>query len=102
MRAMDSAASSRRIVTESSSPAATGRLCAQAPASFVALRRYIGANGREAEFKSALRARARLCADDDRAWHRGCGYRESHCGIPTGLKPVGRETWIDELEVVCE
>jgi len=44
----------------------------------------------------------RRCTDNDRAWHRGHGYRESHCGIPKGLKLVGRETCIREFEVVCE
>jgi heme-degrading monooxygenase HmoA len=42
------------------------------------------------------------CADDYRAWHRGHGYRESHRGIPKGLKLVARETCIREFEVVCE
>jgi heme-degrading monooxygenase HmoA len=41
-------------------------------------------------------------ADDYRTWHRGHGYRESHGGIPKGLKLVGRETCIREFEVVCE
>jgi heme-degrading monooxygenase HmoA len=41
-------------------------------------------------------------ANDYRAWHRGQAYRDSHCGIPKGLKLVGRETSIREFDVVCE
>jgi hypothetical protein len=78
------------------------RLRARALASFVALSRYIDANGSAAEFKSALCARMRRCADDGRAWHRGRGFRESHGGIPIGRKLVDRETWIGIFEAVCE
>ena len=42
------------------------------------------------------------CADDYRAWHRGHAYRDSHRGIPKGLKLVGSETSIREFDVVCE
>jgi heme-degrading monooxygenase HmoA len=98
---------------------------------FVALSRFVVANGMEAEVKAAFRERPHLVertagfvrmevlcpldrpqeiwlvthwrhADDYRTWHRGHGYRESHRGIPKGLKLVGRETRIREFEVVCE
>jgi heme oxygenase (mycobilin-producing) len=104
---------------------------APTPAGFVALSRFVVANGMEAEVKAAFRARPHRvdraagfvrmevlcpldrpqeiwlvthwrCADDYRAWHRGHGYRESHRGIPKGLKLVGRETCIREFEVVCD
>ena len=106
--------------------------CAGADAGgFVALSRFVVANGMEAEVKAAFRDRPHhvertagfvrmevlcpldrpqeiwlvthwRCGDDYRAWHRGHGYRESHRGIPKGLKLVGRETCIREFEVVCE
>ena len=101
------------------------------PACFVSLSRFVVANGMEAEVKAAFRERPHLvdrmagfvrmevlcpldrpqeiwlvthwrCADDYRAWHHGHDYRESHRGIPKGLKLVGRETSIREFEVVCE
>jgi heme-degrading monooxygenase HmoA len=104
---------------------------ASTPACFVALSRFVVANGMEAEVKAAFRERPHLVertagfvrmevlcpldrpqeiwlvthwrhADDYRTWHRGHGYRESHRGIPKGLKLVGRETRIREFEVVCE
>lgn len=104
---------------------------ASATAGFVALSRFVVANGMEAEVKAAFRERPHLvdrtagfirmevlcpldrpqeiwlvthwrCADDYRAWHRGHDHRESHRGIPKGLKLVGRETCIREFEVVCE
>ena len=104
---------------------------ASVSAGFVALSLFVVANGMEDEVKAAFRARPHRvdraagfvrmevlcpldrpaevwlvthwrCADDYRAWHRGHGYRESHCGIPKGLKLIGRETWIREFHVVCE
>ena len=100
-------------------------------AGFVALSRFVVANGLEAEVKAAFRERPHLVdraagfvrmevlcplerpqeiwlvthwrhADDYRAWHRGHAYRDSHRGIPKGLKLVGRETTIREFDVVCE
>ena len=117
-----------------STPAATPslpRASAPTPVGFVALSRFVVANGMEAEVKAAFRERPHhvertagfvrmevlcpldrpqeiwlvthwRCGDDYRAWHRGHGYRESHRGIPKGLKLVGRETCIREFEVVCE
>jgi heme-degrading monooxygenase HmoA len=102
-----------------------------AAAHFVALSRFVVGNGMEAEVKAAFRARPHRvdqapgfvrmevlcpldrpeeiwlvthwrCGDDYRAWHSGHGYRESHRGIPKGLKLIGRETRIREFEVVCE
>jgi hypothetical protein len=46
--------------------------------------------------------RWRHAGDDDRVRHLGHGYRESHRGIPKGLKLFGRETRIREFEVVCD
>ncbi|MCU0965479.1 MAG: antibiotic biosynthesis monooxygenase [Burkholderiaceae bacterium] len=98
---------------------------------FVAFSRFVIANGMEAEVKAAFRERPHLVdraagfvrmevlcpldrpqeiwllthwrhANDYRAWHRGHAYRDSHRGIPKGLKLVGRETSIREFDVVCE
>lgn len=77
-----------------SSPAATASLRrTRAPTApgFVALSRFVVANGMKPDVRVACRA-----------WHRGHGYRESHCGIPKGLKLVGRKTCIREFAVVCE
>ena len=100
-------------------------------AGFVALSRFVVANGMEAEVKAAFRERPHLVdraagfvrmevlcpldrpeeiwlvthwrrAGDYRAWHRGHHYHESHRGIPKGLKLVGRETCLREFEVICE
>lgn len=35
-------------------------------------------------------------------WHSSDQYRTSHAGIPKGLKLVGRETEIRQLEVICQ
>jgi heme-degrading monooxygenase HmoA len=35
-------------------------------------------------------------------WHRGHGYRDSHTGIPKGLKLVPEETEIRFFDVVAE
>jgi heme-degrading monooxygenase HmoA len=107
------------------------RADAPMPAAFVALSRFTVANGMEEEVKDAFRARPHRvdhapgfvrmevlcpfdrpqeiwlvthwrCAGDYHAWHHGHGYRESHGGIPKGLKLVGRETCIREFAVVCE
>jgi heme oxygenase (mycobilin-producing) len=130
---MGSVASVRKYVV-APTPAATPslpRATAAMSGGFVALSRFVVANGMEAEVKAAFRARPHLvdrtagfvrmevlcplerpkeiwlvthwrCADDYRAWHRGHAYRESHRGIPKGLKLVGRETSIREFDVVCE
>jgi heme-degrading monooxygenase HmoA len=107
------------------------RAPARTPGGFVALSRFVVSNGFEAEVKAALRERPHLVnrtagfvrmevlcpldrpqeiwpvthwrhADECRAWHRGHAYRESHRGIPKGLKLVGREPCIRAFEVVCE
>jgi heme-degrading monooxygenase HmoA len=107
------------------------RASARTPGGFVALSRFVVANGMEAEVKAAFREHPHLVdrtagfvrievlcpldrpqeiwlvthwrhADDYCTWHRGHAYRESHRGIPNGLKLVGRETCIREFEVVCE
>jgi heme-degrading monooxygenase HmoA len=41
-------------------------------------------------------------AQSYRDWHSSHMYRESHAGIPKGLKLVGRETEIRQLDVICE
>ena len=61
------------------------------PGGFVTHSRFLVANGMEPEVKAAFRPR-----------HRGHGYRESHCGLPKGLKRVGCKTCIRGFEVVCE
>jgi heme oxygenase (mycobilin-producing) len=130
---MDGIVSAGSNVRSSSRPETPALPRAPAPmrAGFVALSRFVVANGMEAQVKAAFRARPHRvdqaagfvrmevlcpldrpqeiwlvthwrCADDYRAWHHGHGYRESHCGIPKGLKLVGRETCIREFEVVCE
>lgn len=35
------------------------------------------------------------------AWHGSHTYRDSHAGIPKGLKLIGAETEIRQLDVVC-
>ena len=105
-------------------------VAAAATAHFVALSRFVIANGMDAEVKAAFRQRPHRvddapgfvglqvlcptdnpqeiwlvtqwrCADDYHAWHHGHTYRDSHRGIPKGLKLVGSETRIREFEVVC-
>lgn len=41
-------------------------------------------------------------AQSYRDWHGSHLYRDSHAGIPKGLKLIGRETEIRQLEVICE
>ena len=127
---MDSVARAGNDLLEASPDASVSPSCAR-PAGFVALSRFTVANGMEEQVKAAFRARPHRvdhvcgfvrmevlcpldrpqeiwlvthwhCADNYYAWHRGHGYRESHCGIPKGLKLVGRETCIREFELVCE
>ncbi len=96
---------------------------------FVALSRFVIANGMTAEVKAAFRDRPHLV---DRApgyrrmevispvdrpeeiwlltfwanetsfltWHRGHGYRDSHRGIPKGLKLASGETYLRLFEHV--
>lgn len=93
------------------------------PGGFVALSRFVVANGMADEVREAFRHRPHrvddapgfmrmdvICpldrpeefwlitawADEAsfRAWHHGHSYRDSHRGIPKGLKLVGRETQI--------
>lgn len=97
---------------------------------FVALSRFVIANGMAAEVKQAFRNRPHLVDDapgflrmevvspverpDEiwlitfwtsqasfRAWHRGHGFHASHGGIPKGLKLVPTETEIRHFEHVC-
>lgn len=99
-----------------------------APA-FVAVSRFVVANGMEDEVKAAFRARPHLvdraagflrldvlsplespneiwimtCWTDAasyRAWHRSHAYHDSHKGIPKGLKLVPGEQKIMEFEHV--
>lgn len=41
-------------------------------------------------------------AESYRVWHGSHHYRDSHAGIPKGLKLLGRETEIRSLEVICQ
>jgi len=130
---MYSFVSAGRGAAASSPKATASRPGAPAPtaAGFVALSRFVVANGMETEVKAAFRVRPHLVdraagfvrmevlcplerpqeiwrvthwrhANDYRAWHRGHAYRDSHRTIPKGLKLVGRETAICEFDVVCE
>ncbi len=96
---------------------------------FVALSRFVVANGMAAEVREAFRRRPHrvdaapgfvrmdvICpldrpeefwllttwADEAsfRAWHHGHSYRDSHRGIPKGLKLLGRETELRGFEHV--
>jgi len=98
---------------------------------FVAISRFVVANGMEEEVATAFTNRPRLVDDahgfvrlsvlrpegrpqefwlmtewTDRAafeaWHRGHAYAESHQGIPRGLKLVQSETRITKFEVIAE
>lgn len=107
--------------------------CAQRdpnPAAFIALSRFIVANGMEAEVKAAFLNRPHLVEDapgfihlevlspqDDRreiwlftywrdeesfgAWHHSHLYHESHQGIPKGLKLVPQSAQLRYFEPVC-
>jgi hypothetical protein len=90
---MDCVASTGINSTDSSAAAAAPwrRTRAPTPGGFVTHSRFLVANGMEPEVKAAFRAR-----------HRGHGYRESHCGLPKGLKRVGCKTCLRGFEVVCE
>lgn len=97
---------------------------------FIALSRFIVANGMEAEVKDAFLKRPHLVDeapgfirlevlspfDDPReiwlftywrdersftAWHRSHLYRDAHRGIPKGLKLVPRTAQIRHFELVC-
>lgn len=97
---------------------------------FVAVSRFVIANGMEAEVKAAFRARPHLVdrapgflrldvlsplaspneiwimtywtdAESYRAWHRSHVYHDAHKGIPKGLKLVPGEQRITEFEHVC-
>lgn len=100
-----------------------------AASGFVAISRFVIANGMGAEVKAAFRGRPHLVDDapgyrrmevispvdtpeeiwlitfwDDeasfRAWHHSHLYHESHRGIPRGLKLVRGETRITHFEHV--
>jgi heme-degrading monooxygenase HmoA len=99
-------------------------------ATFVALSRFVIANGMTAEVKAAFRNRPHLVdgvpgylrmdvisplelpeeiwlitvwTDEAsfRAWHHGHKYRDSHAGIPKGLKLVPGQTQIRTFEYVA-
>jgi heme-degrading monooxygenase HmoA len=98
---------------------------------FVALSKFVVANGMTAEVKQAFRDRPHLvddaagfvrmevispldCPDEIwlithwadensyQVWHKSHLYRESHKGIPKGLKLAPRSTEIRFFETVCE
>ncbi len=98
---------------------------------FVALSRFVIANDMTVEVKTAFRERPHLVdsadgflrmevlspldrpeeiwlmtwwrdADAFDTWHHSHLYRESHAGIPKGLKLVRGETSIRRLESICE
>jgi heme-degrading monooxygenase HmoA len=95
----------------------------------VVLSKFVVANGMVAEVKEAFRRRPHLVdraagfvrmevlsprdrpeeiwlvtwwtdPDSYRTWHRGHSYRESHKGIPKGLKLARGETIVREFEQV--
>ncbi len=97
---------------------------------FVALSKFVVANDKISEVKAAFRARPHLVdsaagfvrmdvlspldrpdeiwlvtfwtdAASYRAWHHSHLYRDSHRGIPRGLKLIPSETMIREFEHVC-
>lgn len=101
-----------------------------APQGFVAISRFTIANGMTAQVKAAFRARPHLVdsasgfcrmevispvdhpeeiwlitfwTDEEsfRTWHRSHMYRDSHKGIPKGLKLVPGETEIRHFEHVA-
>lgn len=96
----------------------------------VVLSRFVVANGRAADVKEAFRQRPHfvdqspgfvglqvLTPQDEpseiwlqtfwqdeesyRNWHRSHLYRDSHAGIPKGLKLVPSETQLRLFDVVC-
>lgn len=98
---------------------------------FVAMSKFVVANGMEAEVKQAFRARPHLVDDapgylrmevfspldapaelwlithwtDEasfKAWHKSHMYHESHKGIPKGLKLVPYTTEMRYFELVAE
>jgi len=102
---------------------------ANSTSGFVALSRFVVANGMEAEVKDSFRSRPHLVDDapgflrmevispvefppeiwlitfwiDEqsfRAWHRSHQYSQSHRGIPKGLKLALGETKITHFEHV--
>jgi heme-degrading monooxygenase HmoA len=99
-------------------------------AAFVARSKFVIANGMVDEVREAFRARPHLVdgapgfvrmevltpldrreeiwlmtwwtdAESFRAWHKSHLYRDSHKGIPKGLKLVPGETEIRQLECIC-
>lgn len=99
-------------------------------ADFAVRSRFVIANGMEAEIRAAFRNRPHLVDSAegfvrmevlsplDRPseiwlmtywasrqsylnWHASHQYRDSHAGIPKGLRLVGKETEIRQLEVIC-
>jgi len=97
---------------------------------FVAMSRFVIANGMEDEVKAAFRARPHLVdnasgflrldvlspleapgeiwimtywtdAGSYRAWHRSHVYHDAHQGIPKGLRLVPGAQKVSELEYVC-
>ena len=103
---------------------------AAASVEFVAISRFVVANGMEAEVREAFRNRPHRVDGADgfvrmdvlspqsqpaefwlvtywteerhfRAWHRSHEYHESHADIPSGLKLVPGETRITHFEHIC-
>ena len=99
-------------------------------AAFVARSKFVIANGMVDEVREAFRRRPHLVdsapgfvrmevltpldrreeiwlmtwwtdAESFRAWHKSHLYRDSHKGIPKGLKLVPGETEIRQLECIC-
>ncbi len=114
----------------SSSPVAQGTNPQHGAAEFVALSKFVVANGMMEEVKQAFRDRPHLVDDASgfvkmevmvpfdnpaelwlvtywtdeesyRVWHRSHEYHESHKGIPKGLKLVPRSAEIRLFEFIC-
>ncbi|MEO7853663.1 MAG: hypothetical protein ABIR94_15625 [Rubrivivax sp.] len=100
---MDSVASVRKYVTASTAASSMPRVSAPTPGVYVAVIRFVVATRLEAEVKAAFRERQHRV-------DRTAGFVRTMVmcpldrpqEIPKGLKLVGRETSIRELEVVCE
>jgi heme-degrading monooxygenase HmoA len=111
-------------------PAAPARAALAHEGAFSAISRFVVANGMEGEVKGAFRRRPHLVDDApgfvrmevlsplehpeeiwlltfwaDQAsfeeWHHSHLYRESHKGIPRGLKLVPKQTELLRFEHVC-
>lgn len=115
----------------SAQPTSAETVAAQSTAAGFAMRsRFVIANGMHEEVRAAFRRRPHLVdsaagfirmevlspldrpaeiwlmtywtsQQSYRDWHASHLYRDSHAGIPKGLRLVGQETEIRQLEVVC-